>query len=85
MRNRLQGGRQVVLRDGWDFMGSQGPFVVETRPQRKRHFLCSCGSSRVRVQYVAIDWPKTAEINGIAVPEPHFLNRIAPVLERVAV
>lgn len=33
----------------------------------------------------AIDWPKTAEINGVAVPEPVFVNRIAPVLEPVAV
>ncbi len=85
MRNRLQGGNQVVLREGWDFMGSQGPFAVETRPQRKRYFICSSGSSHVRVQYAAIDWPKTAEINSVAVPEPAFVNRIAPVLEPVAV
>ena len=35
----------------------------------------------VRVQYAAIDWLKTAEINGVAVPGPVLLNRIGPVLE----
>lgn len=81
VRNGLGAGSQVFLRDGWSYQGSQGPFVVESRPRRKRYFLCKSGLSRVRVQYTWIDWIKTAEINGVAVPGPALLNRIGPVLE----
>ena len=76
MRTRLGPGSQVLLRDGWDYQGSQGPFTVESRPRRKRYFLCKSGLSLVRVQYTAIDWIKTAEINGVTVPGPVLVNRI---------
>ena len=62
-------------------MGSQGPFAIESRPRRKRYFICLNGLARVRVQYAAIDWAKTAEINGVTVPGPVLVNRIGPVLE----
>ena len=81
MRNRLEPGSQVLLRSDWAFQGSQGPFAVESRPRRKRYFLCAGGFSRVRVQYAAIDWAKTAEINGVTVPGPVLVNRIGPVLQ----
>ena len=81
MRPRLGPGSQVLLRDGWDYQGSQGPFTVESRPRRKRYFLCKSGLSLVRVQYAAIDWIKTAEINSVTVPGPVLVNRIGPVLE----
>jgi hypothetical protein len=81
MRTRLEPGSQVLLRDGWDCQGSRGPFVVESRPCRKRYFHCKSGLSLVRVPYPAIDWIKTAEINGVTVPSPVLVNRIDPVLE----
>ena len=81
MRTRLKAGSQVVLRSGWNYLGSQGPFAVESRPHRKRYFLCKAGSSPIRIQYAAIDWAKTAEINGVAVPSPVLVNRLGPVLE----
>ena len=81
MRTRLGPSSQVLLRDGWDYQGSRGPFAVESRPRRKRYFLCKSGLSLVRVQYAAIDWIKTAEINGVTVPSPVLVNRVGPVLE----
>ena len=81
MRTRLEPGRQLLLRDGWHYMGSHGPFAVESRPHRKRYFICVAGSSHLRIQYAAIDWTKTAEINGVTVAGPLLLNRIDPVLE----
>jgi len=43
---------------------------------------CSAGIPMgIRVQYAAIDWIKTAEANGVAVPGPVLLSRIGPVLE----
>jgi hypothetical protein len=81
MRTRLWPGNQVLLLDDWGFQGSQGPFAVESRPRRKRYFICAGGLGRVRVQYAAIDWAKTAEINGVTVPSPVLVNRIGPVLE----
>ena len=85
MRTRLGPGSQVFLRDGWDYMGSQGPFAVESRPRRKRYFICVSGTAHVRVQYAAIDWAKTAETNGVTVPGPVLVNRIGPVLEPLPV
>jgi hypothetical protein len=76
MRTRLEAGSQVLLRDGWDYRGSQGPFTVDSRPYRKQSFLCKSGPSLVRVKYAAIDWTKTAEINGVTVPGPVLVNRI---------
>ena len=81
MRTRLGPGSQVLLRDGWDCMGSQGPFAVESRPRRKRYFICVSGVARVRIQYAAIHWIKTAEANGMTVPGAVLVNRIGPVLE----
>ena len=81
MRPRLGAGSRVVLQDGWSCQASQGPFSIESRPRNKRYFVCKDGLSRVRVQYAAIDWVKTAEINGVTVPGPVLVNRIGPVLE----
>ncbi len=81
LRTRLEPGSQVLLREGWDYQGSRGPFAVESRPPRKRYFLCKSGLSLVRVRYAGIDWIKTAEINGVAVPAPALVNRIGPLLE----
>jgi hypothetical protein len=81
MRTRVKPGSQVVLRSGWNYLGSQGPFAVESRLRRKRYFICMDGLSRVRIQYAAIDWAKTAELNGVAVPRPVLVNRLGPVLE----
>jgi hypothetical protein len=80
MRTRLCPGNQVLLRNGWDFQGSQGPFAIEFPPHRKRYLLCTSGLSRVRIQFAAIDWSKTAEINGVTVPGAVLVNRIGPVL-----
>jgi hypothetical protein len=85
MRPRLGASSQVFLCDGWSYMDSQGPFVVESRPSRKRHFICACGTARIRVQYAAIDWTKTAEINGVSVPGPVFVNRIGPAVDLATV
>jgi hypothetical protein len=85
MRTRLESGGQVFLRDGWDYMGSQGPFAVESRPHRKRYFICVSGTARIRVRYAAIDWAKTAEINGVAVSGPVLSNRIGPVADLATV
>jgi hypothetical protein len=85
MRACLCTGSQVLLRKGWDFQGSQGPFAVESRPRRKRYFLCTGGCSRIRIQYAAIDWSKTAEANGVTVPGPVLVNRISPILEPLPV
>ena len=82
MRTRLKAGDQVLLKNGWSYNGSQGPFVIQSRPPRKRHFVCKAYPMGVRVQYAAIDWIKTAEINGTAIPGPVLLNRIGTVLER---
>ena len=81
MRTSLKAGDQVLLKNGWSYEGSQGPFVIQCRPRRKRHFVCKAYPMGVRVQYAAIDWIKTAEINGVAVPGPVLLNHIGPVLE----
>ena len=81
MRTRLRPGDQVLLRKSWDYMGSQGPFVLESRPCRKQYFICMSGLSRVRIQHVAIDWGKTAEINGVTVPDLVLVNRIGRILE----
>ena len=80
-RKSLQRGSQVLLRKGWDHHGSQGPFEVQSRPHRKRYFVCQGVCMGVRVPYSAIDWGRTTEINGVAVPGPLFVNRIGPVLE----
>jgi len=85
MRTRLRSGSQVLLRDGWDYLGSQGPFTIESRPRRKRYFVCTAGLARVRIQYAAIDWVKTAEINGVTVPGAVLVNRIGPVSEPMPV
>jgi hypothetical protein len=85
MRTRLGAGSQVLLRDGWNYLGSQGPFAIESRPRRKRYFICMSGLSRLRIQYAAIDWAKTAEINGVAVPSPVLVNRIGRILEPTSV
>ena len=81
MQTSLKPGNQVVLKDGWSHNGSQGPFVIQSRPRRKRHFVCKAYTMGVRVQYAAIDWIKTAEANGVAVPGPVLLSRIGPALE----
>ena len=80
MRTRLGAGSRVFLRESWSYMGSQGPLAVESRPPRKRYFICVNGSARVRVQYAAIDWIKTAEVNGVAVPGAVLVNRIGTAL-----
>jgi hypothetical protein len=80
MRNRLGPGSQAILREGYSCQGSQGPFAVESRPRRQRHFICAVVQGRARVPYAAIDWIKTAEINSVAVPTPVLVNRIGPVL-----
>ena len=85
MRTRLGPGSQILLRDGWDYMGSQGPLAVESRPHRKRYFICVSGTAHVHVQYVAIDWGKTAEANGVTVPGPLLVNRIGRILEPIPV
>lgn len=85
MRTRLGPGSQVLLRTGWDYQGSQGPFVVESRPGRKRYFFCTAGATRVRIPYAAIDWIKTAEVNGGDVPGPVLVNRIGPLPETMSV
>ncbi len=85
MRPRLGAGGQVFLRNGWSCMGSQGPFAIESRPPRKRYFICTCGTAHIRIQYAAIDWTKTAEINGVTLPGPVFVNRIGPILEPTSV
>ncbi len=85
MRTRLGPGGQVFLRDGWDYMGSRGPFAVESRPHRKRYFICVAGSSHLRIQYAAIDWTKTAESNGVTVPGPILVNRIGHVVDLATV
>jgi hypothetical protein len=82
---RLRSGSQVYLRDGWSYMGSQGPVVIDSRPPKKRHFICVNGIARVRVQYAAIDWAKTAEANGVTVPAPVLVNRIGPLVDVAAV
>ena len=81
MRNRLGPGSQVLSRDGYSCQGSQGPFTVESRPRRQRHFICAVVMGRARVHYAAIDWIKTAEINGVTVPSPVLVNRIGSVME----
>jgi hypothetical protein len=74
--------RQVAhIGCGWGCLGSRGPFAVESRPRRKRYFLCAGGFSRVRIQCAAIDWAKTAEVNGVTVPGLVLMNRIGPVLQ----
>jgi hypothetical protein len=85
MRTRLGPGSQVHLQKGWDYQGSQGPFVVECRPRRKRYFLCTAGPARVRIPYAAINWTKTAEINGVVIPGPVLVNRLGPLLEPMPV
>jgi hypothetical protein len=84
MRPRLGAGGRIFLRDGWSSMGSQGPFVVDSRPPRKRHFICACGTAPLRIQYAAIDWTKTAQINGVSLPGPVFVHRIGPVADRAS-
>jgi hypothetical protein len=81
MRTRLAAGSQIALAEGWDHLGSRGPFAVESRPRRQRHFLCAVGLGHVRVPYTAIEWCKTAEANGVTVPGPVLMNRVGPVLE----
>lgn len=81
MRPKVGPGSQVMLSDGWDYLGSKGPIAVESRPPRKRYFICLAGGSRVRVQDKAIDWTKTAEINHVAVPGATVVNRIGPIVE----
>ncbi len=81
MRTSLKPGNQVLLKKGWSHNGSQGPLEIQSRPPRKRYFVCKAYPMGVRVQYTAIDWIKTAEINRVAVPGPVLLNRIGPVLE----
>ena len=76
---------KCFLRDGWNYMGSQGPFAVESRPSRKRYFICACRTACLRIQYAAIDWTKTAEINGVAVPDPVLVNRIDPLLQPASI
>jgi hypothetical protein len=85
MRSSLTPGSQVLLNDGWSYDGSQGPLEIQSQPLRKRYFICSRGTSRVRIQYAAIDWGKTADINGVTVPGPVLVNRIGPILERTPV
>ena len=84
MRGELKPGSQVLLRDRYSYCDSQGPFAVEIRPPRQRHYVCATKWGRVRVQYAAIDWPKTAEANGVAIPAPVLENRIAPAEVRAA-
>ncbi len=81
MRTSLKPGNQVLLKEGWSYAGSQGPLEIQSRPPRKRYFVCKAHPMGVRVQYTAIDWIKTAEINGTAVPDPVLLSRIGTVLE----
>jgi hypothetical protein len=81
MRAKLRPGSQVLLKDGWDYLGSQGPFAVTSQTIRKQHVLCAAGLARVRIPYMAIDWIRTAEVNGAAVPGPVFVNYIDSVVE----
>ncbi len=81
MRTNLKPGDQILLKEGWNCEGSRGPLEVQSRPPRKRYFVCKAHSMGVRVQYTAIDWIKTAEINGVTIPGPVLLSRIGPVLE----
>jgi hypothetical protein len=85
MRTRLGPDSQVFLRNRWDYMGSHGPFAVESRPHRKRYFICVSGTARVRVRYAAIDWAKTAEVNGVAVSSPILVNRTGHVVDLATV
>jgi len=81
MRAKLEPGSRVMLRDGYSYQDSQGPLEILSRPDRKRHFVCQGFPGDVRVPYAAIDWGKTAEANGVTLPEPVFVNRIASILE----
>jgi hypothetical protein len=85
MRSRMGPGSQLFLRDGWEYMGSRGPFVFESRPHRKRYSFCVCGTAPARIQDKAIDWTKTAEANGVAVPQPVLVNHIGAVVELAAI
>jgi hypothetical protein len=77
MRARLKPGTKVMLQSGYSYKGDEGPLEVISRPSRKRHFVCQGFPGDVRVQSSAIDWLKTAEANGVAVPGPVLVNRIA--------
>jgi hypothetical protein len=85
MRTRLKPGSQLLLNEGWSHDGSHGPVEIQSRPLRKRYFICSRGPSRDRIQYAAIDWGRTAELNGVTVPGPVLVNRIGPILARTPV
>lgn len=76
----MEAGSRLILREGFSYMGSQGPLAVQSRPPKKRYFICGDGSQRVRVQYAAIDWAKTAELNEVVVPGAVLVNRIGTVL-----
>jgi hypothetical protein len=85
MQTSLGPGSRLLMQSGWSYCGCQGPLEIESRPRRKRHFICKDGLSRVRVPYAAIDWVKTAQINGVTLPEPVLVNDIGPVLAPTSV
>lgn len=78
-RSRLESGHRLVLRDGWSYDGSRGPFLLEAKATRQRYYIARVGSEHhagFRARYTAIDWTATAAANEFSVPSPMLENRV---------
>ncbi|NLS97529.1 MAG: hypothetical protein GXX96_35770 [Planctomycetaceae bacterium] len=78
-RSRLQEGHRLILHDGWSYDGSQGSFLVASKPKGRQFYIANNGHGAFRATYKAIDWTKTAAENGFVVEGPAQENRIGPI------
>ncbi len=81
-RSSLKEGHKLLLRKGWTYEGSRGPFYVVSKPKGRRSYVARSGCEShfgIRVNYNAIDWTETAAANGFAIDAPLRENRIGPV------
>jgi len=82
---------EVHLGYGYKYGEKSGPFYLTDPEERKRrswlledknHQGSTWTPSRVRATWNQIDWKKTAEANGIEVPEATTINRVGAVKPR---
>ncbi len=78
-RNRLEQGHRLFLREGWSYQGSRGPFILNSKVRRRRHYIAVVDRNQLpgfRATYGSIDWTATAAANGFPVFRPIQENRL---------
>lgn len=71
-------GARAVLGESYKIGEGHGPFKIESIDPRRRRIVCETPFGPYRIRFSQLDWPATAEANGLGVPEPQQVLRVSP-------